>query len=80
MYVLLRNTAKVEANTVFPASERLDDIGEDGIMVSFALKAAEQLKNRGIDARVINMSSIKPLDRPALIKAYPLVSLHIQAH
>nr|WP_276929281.1 transketolase family protein [Ferroplasma acidiphilum] len=40
-----------------------------GIMVSFALKAAEQLKNRGIDARVINMSSIKPLDRPAIIKA-----------
>ena len=30
-----------------------------GIMVSFALTAAEQLKSRGIDARVVNMSSIK---------------------
>ena len=40
-----------------------------GIMVSFALKAAEILKGKGIDARVINMSSIKPLDREAVVKA-----------
>jgi transketolase len=40
-----------------------------GIMVSFALKAAEQLRGKGIDTRVVNMSSIKPLDRPAIIKA-----------
>jgi transketolase len=40
-----------------------------GIMVSFALKASEILKGKGIDARVINMSSIKPLDRPAIVKA-----------
>jgi len=40
-----------------------------GVMVSFALKAAEILKQKGIDARVINMSSIKPLDSKAIIKA-----------
>ena len=40
-----------------------------GAMVSFALQAAEQLKGKGIDARVINMSSIKPIDRNAIIKA-----------
>ena len=40
-----------------------------GVMVSFALQAAEELKNKGIDARVINMSSIKPMDRSAVVKA-----------
>ncbi len=40
-----------------------------GIMVSFALKAAEILKSKGIDARVVNMSSIKPIDRDIIIKA-----------
>ena len=40
-----------------------------GVMVSFALQAAEELKNKGIDARVINMSSIKPMDRTAVVKA-----------
>ncbi|MCI0480855.1 MAG: transketolase family protein, partial [Candidatus Dadabacteria bacterium] len=40
-----------------------------GIMVSVALKAAELLGKEGIDAGVINMSTIKPLDTDALIKA-----------
>ena len=40
-----------------------------GIMVSFALQAAQELKSKGIDARVVNMSSIKPIDRQAIIKA-----------
>ena len=40
-----------------------------GIMVSFALKAAEILKKKNIDVRVINMSSIKPIDGNAIIKA-----------
>ncbi|MGC8515217.1 MAG: transketolase family protein [Thermoplasmata archaeon] len=40
-----------------------------GVMVSFALRAAEELKSKGIDARVINMSSIKPMDREAVVKA-----------
>ncbi len=40
-----------------------------GAMVSFALEAADLLNAKGIDARVINMSSIKPIDRVAVIKA-----------
>ena len=40
-----------------------------GSMVSLSLQAAEELKKKGIDARVINMSSIKPIDRDAIIKA-----------
>lgn len=41
----------------------------NGAMVAFSLKAAEELKNKGIDTRVINMSSIKPIDREAIVKA-----------
>lgn len=41
-----------------------------GIMVSRCLKAAKMLeKKEDIDARVINMSTIKPLDDKAIIKA-----------
>ena len=40
-----------------------------GIMVAQALKAQEILANEGISARVINMSSIKPVDEEAIIKA-----------
>ncbi len=40
-----------------------------GIMVSQCLKAAEMLKTKKIDARVINMSTIKPLDEKSIIKA-----------
>lgn len=40
-----------------------------GIMVEQALIASEELAKEGISARVINMSSIKPLDDAAVIKA-----------
>ncbi len=40
-----------------------------GLMVNEALIAAETLKNEGIAARVINMATIKPLDRQAVIDA-----------
>ncbi len=40
-----------------------------GAMVRFAIDAAMSLKEKGIDARVVNMSSIKPLDESAIIKA-----------
>lgn len=40
-----------------------------GAMVSMALEAAELLKKKGIDARVINMSSIKPIDTEAVVRA-----------
>jgi len=40
-----------------------------GLMVHRALKAAEILKKDGIDAAVINMSSLKPIDVDAIIAA-----------
>lgn len=40
-----------------------------GLMVNEALIAAETLKNEGIAARVINMATIKPIDRDAIIRA-----------
>ncbi|MFO8059416.1 MAG: transketolase family protein [Bacillota bacterium] len=40
-----------------------------GIMVSRALEAAERLESAGVDARVINLSTIKPLDVGVLTAA-----------
>jgi transketolase len=40
-----------------------------GILVSRALDAAEALAEQGIEARVINVSTIKPLDEAAIIAA-----------
>ena len=40
-----------------------------GLMVNEALIAAEQLKADGIAARVINMATIKPIDREAVVAA-----------
>ena len=40
-----------------------------GLMVNEALMAAEELKKEGINARVINMATIKPLDKDIVIKA-----------
>ena len=39
-----------------------------GIEVSYSLLAAEKLKKEGIDAAVINMSTIKPIDKEIIIK------------
>jgi transketolase len=41
----------------------------NGVVVSRALDAAETLARTGIQARVLNMSSLKPLDRAAIVKA-----------
>ena len=40
-----------------------------GIMVSEAMTAAEELAREGIDARVIDMHTIKPIDQEIIIKA-----------
>lgn len=40
-----------------------------GLMVNEALIAAEELKAEGIDARVINIHTIKPIDKDILVKA-----------
>ncbi|MGA1841223.1 MAG: transketolase family protein [bacterium] len=40
-----------------------------GIMVSQALEAAESLAKEGIAVRVVNMSTIKPIDKEAILEA-----------
>ncbi len=40
-----------------------------GIMVAQALDAAEELKKEGINAKIINMHTIKPLDKEIIMKA-----------
>ena len=40
-----------------------------GLLVAEALIAAEQLKNEGISARVIDMATVKPIDRDILVAA-----------
>ena len=40
-----------------------------GLMVEMALNASEALKAEGINARVINIHTIKPIDREILVKA-----------
>ena len=40
-----------------------------GSMVKRALRAAEMLSKQGIDARVLNMHTIKPIDEKAIIEA-----------
>ncbi len=40
-----------------------------GIMVNEAIVAANELAKEGLDVRVINMSTIKPIDRELIIKA-----------
>lgn len=40
-----------------------------GIMTSKAVSAAKELEKQGIQTRVINMSSIKPIDEEAIVKA-----------
>lgn len=41
----------------------------NGIMVDEALKAADTLKSKGIEARILDMHTVKPLDREAILKA-----------
>lgn len=40
-----------------------------GMMVQKAIEASEKLKEEGINARVINISTIKPIDKELIIKA-----------
>ncbi len=40
-----------------------------GLMVSHCLEAAEELEKHGISARVINMSTLKPIDQKEIIDA-----------
>lgn len=44
-------------------------IAATGMMVSMAMEAANLLREEGIDARVLNISTIKPLDKELILQA-----------
>jgi transketolase len=50
-----------------------------GLMVEIALQAAEELKNKGIEVGVINMATIKPIDKELILKAAKASGLIITA-
>lgn len=56
-----------KAETLKPGSDA--SIIAAGIMVSPAREAAENLSRRGINCRVLSMSTLKPLDEAAIIQA-----------
>lgn len=51
----------------------------NGIMVSEALKAAEELEERGIYASVIDMHTVKPLDEKAILEVSEKVKFIVTA-
>ncbi|NLL06473.1 MAG: transketolase family protein [Clostridiaceae bacterium] len=64
------NTYKFEIGKGVTVSEGTDvAIIATGTMVSEAVVAAEQLKSEGISARVINIHTIKPIDKDIIVKA-----------
>lgn len=50
-----------------------------GLMVHHALEAAKELANCGIEARVINMSTIKPIDRELIIESAKITGAIVTA-
>jgi transketolase len=83
---------RMKARSVMPEDYRFEigrayafHIGKDaniiavGIMVAAALDAQKILKSDGIDAGVINMATIKPLDEDILIKAAEASSIIVTA-
>lgn len=64
------NNYKYELGKAVTLKEGKDiSIFATGIMVSKALEAAEVLKNEGINAEVINIHTIKPIDSEAIISS-----------
>lgn len=65
-----KDTYKFELGKGVTMAEGKDvTIVATGIMVAMALEAKELLKAEGIDARVINIHTIKPLDKELIVKA-----------
>ena len=64
------NTYKFEIGKGVQLEEGKDaTIIATGLMVPYALEARELLKNEGIDAAVVNIHTIKPIDREIIKKA-----------
>ena len=69
--VIYDDTYKFEVGKATLVRNFGDDVAliSSGIMLQKALDAADALKNKGIKARVIDMSTLKPLDEAAVLEA-----------
>lgn len=62
--------AKFEFGKAFTVKEGTDvTIIASGVEVGMAVKAAKILEEKGVNARILDMFTIKPIDREAIIKA-----------
>jgi transketolase len=68
--VIFDNSYKFQIGRAVEMSSGADaSIIACGVMVAPALEAAKQLAQEGIDCRVINISTLKPIDEAAIVKA-----------
>lgn len=68
--VIYNENEKFELGKAYQHGEGTDaTVIATGIVVSEALKAQEELKKEGIDIRVIDVHTIKPIDRESIVKA-----------
>ena len=68
--VLFDETYKFEIGKAVTVREGTDaTVIACGLMVGPAIEAADQLSQENIKVRVINMSTVKPVDREAIVKA-----------
>ncbi|MBR6025403.1 MAG: transketolase family protein [Firmicutes bacterium] len=68
--VLYKENARITLGKAVKLKDGKDaTIIATGTMVAPALEAAEELKKQGIEARVLDMHTIKPIDKAAILKA-----------
>lgn len=66
--VLTEEESAFEIGKLYPVKDGKDAVVfANGVMVSKALEAAETLEKEGISIKIVNVSTVKPLDRQAVI-------------
>ncbi len=67
--VIYDENQKFEIGKAVPIGEGTDGtVFATGVMVSESIKAQEELKKKGIDIRVVDVHTIKPIDKEMIIK------------
>lgn len=67
--VVTKQEEEYKIGKVFTIKEGKDAVVfANGIMVSKALEAAERLAKEGIELKVVNVSTVKPLDKKAIVE------------
>lgn len=67
--VIYEDNQKFEIGKAIQIGEGTDGtVFATGVMVAEAIKAQEQLKSQGIDIRVVDVHTIKPIDKEIIIK------------